>query len=150
MSKKTVIEKVSEAGDWLLETAADSIKDAKMRREDALYDEGYNEGRNKQKEKDVIAAVEAFLELKIKEQEIYRLLSDYFDVDSVSEVTALLKAAKKRRQIKALKSYCESKGMTFQEFREYAREHRLSEKLDADESLLEIKPDKLKTIVEKK
>ncbi len=91
----------------------------------------------------------AFLELKVKDQDIYKLLSKYFDIDSISEASGRLFSAKKSRQIKALREYCCKLGMTSREFREYAIDHNLDEKLADYERLLDMQPEKLKAIIDK-
>ena len=150
MNKKDFADKAGQATDWLIETVGDAYQTARDQHEGEIYNQGFEDGIAFQRERDIRAAIKAFLDLKVHDQEIYRLLSDFFRVDSIKEVSEYLKDAKKSRQIIALRKYCEAGGMSLSEFREYAESHNLEERLQADESLLEISPDKLKKQIEKK
>ena len=145
MDKKDFKNKVVQAGNWLADTTRNAIEDAK----NDLYNEGYDKGQAAQRKRDVNAAILAFLELKVKDHEIYKLLSDYFDIDSISEASDRLFSAKMKRQIQALRKYCESQGMSSTDFRSYAKEHNLEERLAEDKRLLEMSPEKLKSILDR-
>lgn len=149
MSNNNISDALSRAGNQLLESTADAIAEAKRRHEEDLKDEGYEDGRRYQKAIDSKAAIDAFLELRVKDQDIFRLLSEHFGIDSISEASALLKKAKINRQIIALRKYCESSGMSAGKFREYADSFKLEEKLTNDERLLDMQPDKLKAAIER-
>lgn len=149
MNKKDLADKAAQAGNWLVDTTLNAVADARQRHEDDLFNEGFDEGRDTQRKRDVESAIMAFLELKVKDQDIYKLLSKYFDIDSISEASGRLFSAKKSRQIKALRKYCCKFGMTSREFREYAIDHNLEEKLADDERLLDMQPEKLKAIIDK-
>lgn len=145
MDKKDFKNKAVQAGNWLADTTRNAIEDAK----NDLYNEGYDKGQAAQRKRDVNAAILAFLELKVKDHEIYKLLSDYFDIDSISEASDRLFSAKMKRQIQALRKYCESQGMSSTDFRSYAKEHNLEERLAEDKRLLEMSPEKLKSILDR-
>lgn len=148
MDKEKLTDKVSQAKDWLIDTTLHAVGEAKQRHEDDLYYEGYKNGRAKQKDCDVKAAIMAFLELKVKDHDIYKLLSEYFGIDSISEASEYLLSAKKTRQIQALKKHCLNQGMSIRDFRSYSKEHNLEERLIEDERLLEVSPEKLKSILD--
>ena len=76
-------------------------------------------------------------------------LSDHFKIDSISEASDLLFLAKKDRQIIALRKYYENQSMTNLDFRSYEKEHNLEERLANDKHLLEISPEKMKSILDK-
>lgn len=149
MDKKKIADKAAQAGNWFVDTTHDAVAEAKQRHDDDLYYEGYNNGRAKQKKLDVEVAIMAFLELKVKEHDIYNLLHDYFDIDSISEAKDRMFSAKKTRQIRSLKDYCCKQGMSLCDFRAYSKEHNLEERLADDERLLDMQPEKLKAIIDK-
>lgn len=149
MDKKKIADKASQAKKWLVDTTLNAVAEAKQRHEDDLYYEGYNNGRAKQKERDVKAAIMAFLELKVKDHDIYKLLSEYFGIDSISEASDRLFLAKKSKLIRALRKHCMSQGMSVRDFRSYITEHNLEERLAKDERLLETSPEKLKSILDR-
>lgn len=113
-----------------------------------IRNQTWKEATSYQKKMDVQAAVRAFVELKVKDQEIYQLLSKYFGVDSISEVNEYLFHAKKPRQIKALRQLCERQGMQMEQFRTYAKQHKLEERLKENPKLLELTPEKLKDLLD--
>jgi hypothetical protein len=149
MDKKKLADKAAQAGNWLANTALDAVAEAKQRHEDDFFNEGYDNGRADQREFDVEAAIMAFLELKVKDHEIYKLLSEYFCIDSISEASERLLSAKKTRQIRALKKHCLNQGMSIRDFRSYSKEHNLEERLIEDERLLEMSPEKLKSTLDR-
>ena len=134
-----------EAGDIFLQRARDVVS----QHESEACDEAWEAGVAYQKNIDVHAAVRSFLDLKIKDSEIFRLLSEYFQIDSIYEATKYLNDEKKSRQIIALRVYCENMGMSNMEFCEYAKSHRLEELLSTNIKLLELPPEKLKAIIDK-
>ena len=150
VNKKDFADKAGQAAGWLVETVGDAYHTARDHHEGGIYDQGYEEGKAYQRDRDIRAAIKSFLDLKVQDQEIYRLLSEYFRVDSIKEVSDYLKDVKVSRQIISLRKLCEAGGMDSSEFREYAASHNLEARLQADESLLEISPDKLKKLIEKK
>ncbi len=149
MTRKDIAETASKAGKWLADTTADAFEEAQQRHDDDLYNEGYEDGQNSQEKRDIRAAVRAFFDIKVKDQDVYRLLSEYFNVDSIKEATEYLMDAKKTSQIIALREYCKSQGMNYREFREYADSHNLDEALLLNKRLLDVPPEKLKLILDK-
>lgn len=149
MDKKKIADKATQAKEWLVDTTLNAVVEAKQRHENDLYNEGYDDGISFQKERDVKAAIKAFLELKVKEHDIYKLLSDYFEIDSISEASDLLLSVKKTRQIVLLREYCQKQGMSSSDFCAYSKEHCLEKRLADDERLLDMQPEKLKAIIDK-
>lgn len=105
--------------------------------------------KERQKATDIKAAILSFIDLKVDEATMYRLLQKHFKVDSISEVTEYIHAAKLTSQIIHLREYQENSGMTAGVFRQYAKDHQLEEKLKANPKLLDMPPEKLKVYIEK-
>ena len=102
-----------------------------------------------QKEKDVCCSIAAFLEMKTPENEIMRLLSKFYGVDSIAEAMALVTTVKVTNQNNALKDYLSELGMSRVEIANYLREHRVRTQLQADSKLQNMALDKLKAYFDK-
>ena len=102
-----------------------------------------------QTEKDVCCAIAAFLEMKTPENEIMRLLSKFYGVDSIAEAMALVTTVKVTNQNNALKDYLSELGMSRVEIANYLREHRVRTQLQADSKLQNMALDKLKAYFDK-
>ncbi len=102
-----------------------------------------------QKEKDVCCAIAALLELKTPENEIMRLLSKFYGVDSIAEAMALVTTVKVTNQNNALKDYLSELGMSRVEIANYLREHRVRTQLQTDPKLQNMTIDKLKAYFDK-
>lgn len=102
-----------------------------------------------QKEKDVCCAIAAFLEMKTPENEIMRLLSKFYGVDSIAEAMALVTTVKVTNQNNALKDYLSELGMSRVEIANYLREHHVRTQLQADSKLQNMALDKLKAYFDK-
>lgn len=102
-----------------------------------------------QKEKDVCCAIAALLELKTPENEIMRLLSKFYGVDSIAEAMELVTTVKVTNQNNALKDYLSELGMSRVEIANYLREHRVRTQLQADSKLQNMALDKLKAYFDK-
>ena len=102
-----------------------------------------------QKEKDVCCAIAAFLEMKTPENEIMRMLSKFYGVDSIAEAMALVTTVKVTNQNNALKDYLSELGMSRVEIANYLREHRVRTQLQADSKLQNMALDKLKAYFDK-
>lgn len=103
-----------------------------------------------QKEKDVCCAIAAFLEMKTPENEIMRLLSKFYGVDSIAEAMELVTTVKVTNQNNALKDYLSELGMSRVEIANYLREHRVRTQLQADSKLQNMALDKLKAYFDKR
>ena len=145
MDKKDFKNKATQAGRVIKDFARDTI----IQRDNEFYNQGFNEGSAEQKKLDVKAAITAFLELKVKDHDIYKLLREYFDIDSISEASDCVFLAKKERQMRTLKKHFLNQGMSISDFYSYLKEHNLEERLSEDERLLEMSPEKLKAILDR-
>lgn len=102
-----------------------------------------------QKEKDVCCAIAAFLEMKTPENEIMRLLSKFYGIDSIAKAMELVATVKVTNQVNALKDYLNELGMSRVEVANYLREHRVRTQLQADSKLQNMASDKLKGYFDK-
>ena len=98
----------------------------------------------RQKEEDVCFAIAAFLELKVPETEIMRLLSKFYGVDSIAEATELITTVKINDQISALRDYLNGLGMSHVDVVNYMRDHRVRAQLHTVSRLQNMAIDKLK------
>ena len=112
-------------------------------------DEEVLRAKGEQRKADIYKAVCAFVELKQPDAVIYELLNDHFAVEDISEAREYISRARIHRQIKNLRVYCTGHGMTPLEFRKYAEEHDLEERLKSTPKLLELSPEKLKVHLDK-
>lgn len=116
---------------------------------DQHYEEEIALAVARQKEKDVCYTIAAFLELKVDESEIMRLLSKFYGVDSIAEATELITTVKVNNQVCALRDYLDELGMSRMEVVNYLKEHRVRAQLHTDSKLQNMAIDKLKTYFDK-
>lgn len=116
---------------------------------DQHYEEEIALAVARQKEKDVCCAIAAFLEMKTPENEIMRLLSKFYGVDSIVEAMELVTTVKVTNQNNALKDYLSELGMSRVEIANYLREHRVRTQLQTDPKLQNMTIDKLKAYFDK-
>ena len=102
-----------------------------------------------QKENDVCCAIAAFLEMKTPENEIMRLLSKFYGIDSIAKAMELVATVKVTNQVNALKDYLNEFGMSHVEVANYLREHRVRTQLQTDAKLQNMTIDKLKAYFDK-
>ena len=102
-----------------------------------------------QKEKDVCCAIAAFLEMKTPENEIMRLLSKFYGIDSIAKAMELVATVKVTNHVNALKDYLNELGMSRVEAVYYLREHHVRTQLQADSKLQNMASDKLKGYFDK-
>lgn len=103
----------------------------------------------RQKKKDVRCAIAAFLDIKVPENEIMRLLSKFYGVDSIAAATELVTTVKVANQIDALRDYLNELGMDSVEITNYLREHRVRKQLLTDSKLQNMTTEKLKAYFDK-
>ena len=103
----------------------------------------------RQKEEDVCCTIAAFLELKVSETEIMRLLSKFYGVDSIAEANELITTVKVNNQVSALRDYLNELGMSRVEVMNYLKEHRVRAQLHANSKLQNMAIDKLKAYFDK-
>jgi len=116
---------------------------------DLHYEEEIALAVARQKENDVCCAIAAFLEMKTPENEIMRLLSKFYGVDSIAEAMEIVTTVKVTNQVNALKDYLSEFGMSRVEVVNYLREHRVRTQLQADSKLQSMTIDKLKAYFDK-
>ena len=116
---------------------------------DQHYEEEIALAVARQKENDVCCAIAAFLEMKTPENEIMRLLSKFYGIDSIAEAMELVTTVKVTNQINALKDYLSELGMSRVEIANYLREHRVRTQLQTDSKLQNMTIDKLKAYFDK-
>lgn len=138
MDKKEILQKGSSF-------LSDCFRDAM----DHHYEEEIALAVAHQKENDVCCAIAAFLELKVSETEIMRLLSKFYGVDSIAEAMELVTIVKVTNQVNALKDHLNELGMSRVEVVNYLREHRVRIQLQADSKLQSMTIDKLKAYFDK-
>ena len=98
----------------------------------------------RQKEEDVCCTIAAFLELKVSETEIMRLLSKFYGVDSIAVANELIMTVKANSQVSALKDYLNELGMSRVEVINYLKKHRVRAQLLTNSKLQNMAIDKLK------
>lgn len=103
----------------------------------------------RQKKKDVRCAIAAFLDIKVPENEIMRLLSKFYGVDSIAAAMELVTTVKVANQIDALRAYLNEFGMDSVEITNYLREHRVKIQLLTDSKLQNMTTEKLKAYFDK-
>ena len=86
---------------------------------DLQYEEEIALAVARQKEKDVCCAIAAFLEMKTPENEIMRLLSKFYGVDSIAETMELVTTVKVTNQVDALQDHLNELGMSRVEIANY-------------------------------
>ena len=116
---------------------------------DLHYEEEIALAVARQKENDVCCAIAAFLEMKTPENEIMRLLSKFYGIDSIAEAMELVTTVKVTNQINALKDYLSELGMSRVEIANYLREHCVRTQLQEDSKLQNMTLDKLKAYFDK-
>ena len=116
---------------------------------DLHYEEEIALAVARQKENDVYCAIAAFLEMKTPENEIMRLLSKFYGIDSIAEAMELVTTVKVTNQNNALKNYLSELGMSRVEIANYLREHRVRTQIQADSKLQNMALDKLKAYFDK-
>ena len=103
----------------------------------------------RQKEEDVCFTIAAFLELKVSETEIMRLLSKFYGVDSIAVANELIMTVKANSQVSALKDYLNELGMSRVEVINYLKKHRVRAQLLTNSKLQNMAIDKLKAYFDK-
>ena len=116
---------------------------------DQHYEEEIALAVARQKENDVCCAIAAFLEIKTPENEIMRLLSKFYGVDSIAEAMELVTTVKVTNQVNTLKDYLSELGMSRVEVANYLREHRVRAQLQTDPKLQNMTLNKLKAYFDK-
>ena len=133
----------------MLQNVSAFLRDSFCKTMDQQYEEKIAIAVTRQKENDVCCAIAAFLEMKTPENEIMRLLSKFYGVDSIAEAMDLVTTVKVTNQVNALKDYLNELGMSRGEVANYLVEHRVRTQLQADSKLQNMAIDKLKAYFDK-
>ena len=149
MNKKDVGDMIAAGFYTGANAALNGVVAAAQQHDDDLYQNGYETGRALQRKEDVQSAIRAFWDFGIKENDVYKILKDYFGIDSISEATEYILNAKITKKIRSLGEYCHKQGMSRSEFLEYGRGHKLDKLLAEDTHLLDMSPEKLKNYIDK-
>lgn len=137
--------------DWkkVLSSAGVMLKDGVIEAIEQHYEEEIIAEKQHQQKQDIYRATCAFVELKQSDSDIYELLNKHFKVAEIAEAKAYIKRARVHTQIIALREYCENHGMKTSDFRQYAIDHKLEEKLNSNPKFLDMPAEKLKAAIEK-
>ena len=133
---------------FLLESGL-TVKDGVRQGVECHYEQEIADAKARQKRTDISSAVKAFIELKVSDVDMYKLLQKYFGVGSIAEAEEFIKKAKISSQIIKLREHLSEQGMTNSEFRRYADDNHLEKKLNDNIKLLDLSAEKLKLAVEK-
>ena len=133
----------------ILQKGSAFLRDCFRDEMDLHYEEEIALAVARQKENDVCCAIAAFLEMKISETEIMRLLSKFYGIDSIAEAMELVTIVKVTNQVNALKDHLNELGMSRVEVANYLREHRVRTQLQTDAKLQNMTIDKLKAYFDK-
>lgn len=133
----------------MLQKSSAFLRDSFCKAMDQHYEEKIAIAVARQKENDVCCAIAAFLEMKTPENEIMRLLSKFYGVDSIAEAMELVTTVRVTNQVNALKDYLNELGMSRVEAVYYLREHHVRTQLQADSKLQNMAIDKLKAYFDK-
>ena len=124
----------------------EAMKDGWENHEREIYYNGYYKGRNFQREQDLISTIVAFLELNVKDGEIYKLLNKHFDVNSIDEVNELLLKGKKQKKAVDYVNYIFSLEMNESDTIHYTA---LYNSYPEKDKFLNMMPQKIKEFLEK-
>ncbi len=138
MSKESIRGFFDEIG----ETVERAVSDSKTAHEESLRDEG----REAQRQEDLIAVTELLLDLNTKDGRIYELLRKYFYVNSVDEISEFLLKAKIKKKRKDLSDLFDSR----EDYLKFLKGNNLNNLLRSNPKLLELPAEKLKKQIENK
>lgn len=138
------IDTLMQGAGFISEAVHDSIYEAYKQE----LDTAYQSGMATQLRRDINSVAQMLVALGNDDGTIYSLLAEYFKLDSIHEAKCVVLNARKSVQIKKLRLYYESKGLSLS-FREYAKQHSLEQKLTENPKLLSYTPEKLMAAIEK-
>ena len=133
----------------MLQKGSAFLRDSFCKEMDQQYEEKIAIAVARQKENDVCCAIAAFLEMKTPENEIMRMLSKFYGIDSIAAVTELVAIVKVVNQVNALTDYLNELGMSRVEVANYLIEHRVRAHVQTDSKLQNMAIDKLKAYFDK-
>lgn len=99
-----------------------------------------------QREEDILRAIMGFIDLKVSDMVILKLLQKHYGIDYVSEGKRYIVDARSFYQCDKLKAYL---GLSGVDWVRYKNEHAVLDKLKSNPKLLEMPTEKLKEYIEK-
>lgn len=133
----------------ILQNSSDALLNFFRNAVDGRYEEKIALAVAHQKEEDVCCAIAILLEMKTPENEIMRMLSKFYGIDSIAAVTELVATVKVVNQVNALTDYLNELGMSRVEVANYLIEHRVRAHVQTDSKLRNMAIDKLKAYFDK-
>ena len=137
--------------DWniIKEKLGDTITEALGKYIDEQCDEAAFSAKELQRKKDMRSTIMALIKLNQEDITIYNLMKEYFDINSINEVEALVCEARISYQIRELRKYFTGKGMSVFEFRKLAQDCKIEEKLYENVKLRTMSIEKLAIEIKK-
>lgn len=112
-------------------------------KKEEIYSDGFDNGASYQRDRDLEAAVMAFLELKIDDSDIYSLLERYFHVKQITDARTIIQNTKIDKQIQAVHKCLKLQGMENHEIIAFISDFKVREQLETNLSLCELAPEKV-------
>lgn len=138
---KKALSRVKEATMAVVEDRLDSFE----RNREILdnYDQDMADARESQFRRDIKNTIMSYLELKVKDDAIMRLLAKYFHVTTIDEATGYIAKAKIRYSMRELEVYLKAQHMSDEEIDDFFGRHRVYQILKEDPKLLSLPAEKL-------
>lgn len=104
----------------------------------------------KQKQKDIVAAIVALCDVGItEEKKLHNLLHEHFHIDSRTEIDSYVRVAKTVNfPLNKLRNYLKQKGYTLLETQNFIKSKHVKEKLEGDPQLCMLSMEELKDFLE--
>lgn len=143
-------------------TFSESIKEYMGEMGTFLKEEGRNQieefirkeckiAKDNQRYNDIITSLIALCDVGVKEDDLYELLSKFWNIDSRSEATEYINIARHLEwPYIRLKSFLKKNGNDNYMIVKYMKEHNVRKKLENNSKLCELPDEKLKLEVEKR
>ena len=137
--------------DKLIDMPGVPMKEGAINLLENFINEEYKVAKEEQRYDDIITSVIALSDLGVKDNDLYELLSKYWNIDSRSEATEYINIGRHvewpYRRLRAL-----LKRSGYDNFRvvKYMKEYNVREKLKNNSNLCELADEKLKSAVEKR
>lgn len=145
---------MSELKDWLFNEAlpvvGETVQKTLLNWYNAEMKAAYQRGCDDQQQNDAARAVKVFLSLKLDDGTIFRLLSEYLEINDTALAIELITFARYQIVRERLKAMCFAEGMDNIAFCKYETEHHVKEKVKANPKLIDYPDDKLRAAIEKK
>lgn len=103
--------------------------------------------QEEQQEHDIRCAIQCFIDMNVPDIRILELLQKHFGMDTISQGQQYIKESRITSQRNKLQEYL---GLTGCDWVHYNHTNHVIEKLESNDKLLELPPEKLKAAIEKK